>query len=392
MKLSVAKVKNAKPKSKSYKLSDGKGMYLLVTAKGTKLWRMDYSFNSKRNTHSLGTYPVVSLEEARKRLIEAKQLIDNDVDPNFYRKTTKANTAKNTFEAVAKEWHAKFSPNWSQGHSQRILRRLEKDIIPWLGTRQICEIKAPELLTVMQRAENRGALETAHRIRQNCGQIFRYAVATGRAEYDISAFLKGALPPVIAEHHASITDPKKIGTLLRAIDGYEGEFSTRCALKLAPMVFLRPGELRRAEWSEFDLKKNEWRIPAEKMKMRAPHIIPLSNQVLLILSELQPLTGAGKYLFPSIRSTTRPMSENTINGALRRLGYTKDEMTGHGFRSIASTLLNEMGWKPDVIERQLAHSERNKVRAAYNYAEHLPERRKMMQAWADYLEQLKNNS
>lgn len=240
----------------------------------------------------------------------------------------------------------------------------------------------------MRRIESRGVLETAHRVLQQCGQVFRYAVATGRAERDPSTDLKGALPPVKVKHHASIVEPKLIGELLRAISRYSGSFITASALRFAPLVFARPGELRRAEWTEFDLDKAEWRIPASKMKMASTHIVPLSKQAMAIVEALKPVTGSGKYLFPSIRTATRPMSENTINAALRRLGYSGDEMTGHGFRSMASTLLNEQGWNRDAIERQLAHSERDGVRAAYNYAEYLPERREMMQAWADYLDEL----
>ena len=390
MKLTDNKVEKAKTKNKSYKLSDGKGMYLLVTSKGNKLWRIDYSFNGKRNTYSIGSYPTIPLGDARKQLLEVKKLIEKGVDPIIYRKTSKETTLQNTFEAVALEWHTKFTAIWSPNHSKRVLRRLENNVFPWIGSRAIGDIEAPELLAAMQRAENRGAHETAHRIRQNCGQIFRYAIATGRAKHDISAPLIGALPALKVKHHPSITDPKKIGALLNAIDGYEGTFTTCCALRLAPHVFLRPGELRKAEWSEFNLEKKEWRIPLERMKQDSQHIIPLSAQALKIIAELHPLTGSGKYLFPSIRSTSRTMSENTINAALRRLGYTKDEMTGHGFRSMASTFLNEMNWSPDAIERQLAHCERNGVRAAYNYAQHLPERRKMMQSWSNYLEQLQN--
>ncbi len=254
----------------------------------------------------------------------------------------------------------------------------------------VAEVTAPELLSALHRVEKRGAIETAHRILQICSQVFRYAIATGRAERNVSVDLIGALAPVKKRHHASITDPVEVGKLLRIIDGYEGFFVTKCALQLAPLFFVRPGELRHAEWSEFDFEKAEWRIPAEKMKMREQHIVPLSTQAITILQELKALTGDGKYVFPSIRSSKRPMSENTVLGALRRLGYTADEMTGHGFRSLASTLLNENSWNRDAIERQLAHAERNNIRAAYNYAEYLPERRKMMQWWADYLDELKN--
>lgn len=278
--------------------------------------------------------------------------------------------------------------NWVESHASRTLTRLENDIFPYLGNKLAGEITAPELLVALRRVENRGALETAHRILQVCGQIFRYAIATGRAERDIAADLKGALPPAKVKHHPSITDPKQIGALMRAIRGYPGSIITATALKLAPLVFVRPGELRQAEWSEIDIDKAEWRIPAEKMKMNAPHIVPLSDQAISVLEEIMPVTGRDKYVFPSNRTITRPMSDNTINAALRRLSYGKDEMTGHGFRSMASTLLNEQGWDRDAIERQLAHSERDGVRAAYNYAEYLPKRKEMMQSWADYLDRL----
>jgi integrase len=248
------------------------------------------------------------------------------------------------------------------------------------------------LLTTLRRIESRGALETAHRALQNCSQVFRYAVATGRAERDPSGDLRGALPPAKGRHHASITDPIAIGELMRLLEGYQGSFVTKCALQLAPLLFVRPGELRRAEWSEINLEKAEWRIPGEKMKMGAVHIVPLSVQAVQILRELKALTGDRKYVFPGVRTPTRPMSENTVNAALRRLGYAKEELTGHGFRSMASTLLNEHGWNRDAIERQLAHAERDSVRAAYNYAEHLVERRKMMQEWADYLDSLKTGA
>jgi integrase len=272
--------------------------------------------------------------------------------PGAQRKAAKV-AGTDTFEAVAREWFAKFSMNWAKTHSEKIIRRLESDIFPWLGSRPVGQITAPELLTCLRRVESRGALDTAHRAHQNCGQIFRYAIATGRAERDPAADLRGALPPVSGGHFATITDPAGIGALLRAIDGYEGTFVGRCALRLAPLVFVRPGELRGAEWTEFDLDKREWRIPAERMKARVVQIVPLSTQAIAILRELQPLTGSGRYLFPSLRTPARPMSENTINGALRRLGYSGNQMTGHGFRSMASTLLNEQGWNRDAIERQL---------------------------------------
>jgi integrase len=313
----------------------------------------------------------------------------NGIDPGVKRKVEKASEV-DSFEAIAREWFEKFSANWAPTHSSKVIRRLEMDVFPWLGSRRARDIAPPELLTCLRRVESRGALDTAQRVLQNCGQIFRYAVATGRAERDPAADLRGALPPPNGDHFASITEPTNIGALLRSIEGYEGTFIARCALRLAPLVFVRSGELRKSEWSEFDLDGAEWRIPGERMKARVLHIVPLSRQAVAILRELHASTGDGKYLFPSVRSAARPMSDNTLNAALRRLGYTTDDMTAHGFRSMASTLLNEQGcWNRDAIERQLAHGERDEVRAAYNYAEYLPERRKMMQAWADYLDGLR---
>jgi integrase len=391
MPLTDTAIRNAKPKDKPYKLADEKGLFLLVNPNGSRWWRLKFRIGGKEKLLSLGVYPAVSLKEARDKRDEARKLIAQGVDPCAQRKATRAAEAE-TFEAIAREWLAKFGPSWTPEHAERITRRFERNVFPWIGARPVREVTAPELLAVLRRIEERGALDTAHRAHQNCGQVFRYAVATGRAERDPSADLRGALPPVNDKHHASITDPKAIGALLRAMEGYQGSFVVRCALRLAPLVFVRPGELRGAEWSEIDFEKAEWRIPASKMKMREQHIVPLSVQALAILRELHPLTGAGRYLFPSERTADRPISENTVNAALRRLGYAKDEMTGHGFRSMASTLLNEQGWHRDAIERQLAHAERNAVRAAYNYAEHLPERRRMMQAWADYLDGLKNGA
>ena len=392
MALTDVSIRNSRPKDKAFKMSDGGGLYLLVNPNGSRLWRFDYRFDGKRKTLSMGVYPETSLREARERRDEAKKKIESGIDPSHARKAKKeSDSGADTFETIAREWFEKFSPTWSPSHGDRIIRRLERDIFPWLGKRSIKDIKAPELLAVLRRIESRGAVETAHRASQNCGQVFRYAVATGRTEGDPSGDLRGAIPPTTTKHHASITDPKEIGGLLRAIDSYEGGLVVRCALKLAPLLFVRPGELRRGEWSEIDFEKMEWRIPAEKMKMREQHIVPLSRQALGLLRELQPLTGEGKYLFPSPRSWDRPMSENAVLAALRRMGYSGDQMTGHGFRSMASTILNEQGWNRDAIERQLAHAERDEIRAAYNYAQHLPERRKMMQAWADYLDELRTD-
>jgi integrase len=330
--------------------------------------------------------------DARQRCDDARKLLANDVDPGVakkVRKAAKAGLTENGFEFVAREWHTKNLHNWKQSNADKLLNLLQNDIFPWLGNRPIGEITAPELLQTIRRIESRGVLETAHRARSLCGQIFRYAVATGRAQRDPAADLRGALPAVKHKHHASITDPKAIGQLLRDIDNYSGTFTVKCAFRLSPLFFVRAGELRQAEWAEIDLDKAEWRIPASKMKMNTVHIVPLATQAVAILRELYPLTGTGKYVFPSAYTTTRPMCENTIRLALRRLGYTNEDMTPHGFRSMASTLLNEQGFNRDAIERQLAHCERNGVRAAYNYAEYLPERRKMMQLWADYLDKLK---
>lgn len=394
MSLTDTAIRNAKPREKQYKLSDEKGLYLLVKDAG-KYFRFDYRFADKRKTFALGVYPDVKLADAREKRDEARKLLQNGVDPAQYRKETKAmqkEQAANSFEPLAREWFTKNKHIWTEGHSKTIIRRLELNIFPWLGTRPIASITARELLAVLRRIEDRGTIETAHRLKQICGQVFRYAIATGRAERDPSADLRGALPPTKTRHMATITDPKQVGELLRAIDGYEGHFITKCALQLAPLVFVRPGELRQAEWHEISFENTEWKIPAEKMKMRSPHIIPLATQAVVILREIEALTGRGRYIFPSLRTAERPMSNNTILAALRRMGYGKEEMSGHGFRAMASTILHEQGWPSDIIERQLAHAERNSIKAAYNHAQHLPERRKMMQVWADYLDSLKGGS
>lgn len=394
MALTDTQIRKVKTREKPFKLADEKGLFLLVNPNGSKLWRFKYRFTDKEKSLSIGIYPDVTLAEARKKRDEARQSLADSVDPGMAKQLKKRAHKlgpENSFETIAREWHIKFNSKWTEEHGARILQRLEKDIFPWLGQRPINEINAPELLLVLRRLEHRGILETAHRLCQTCGQVFRYAIATGRADRDISADLRGAIPPVKRRHFASITDPKAIGGLLRAIRGYNGHLITRCALQLAPLTFVRAGELRNAEWSEFDFDIAEWRIPAHKMKMRSIHIVPLSMQAIAVLRQIQVLTGDGKYVFPSLRTLTRPMSNNAVLAALRRLGYAKDEMTGHGFRSMASTLLNEQGWNRDAIERQLAHSERNHIRAAYNYAEYLPERRKMMQHWADYLDGLANS-
>ena len=401
MPLTDTAVRAAKPQTRTRKLFDGGGLYLEVSPAGGKWWRWKYRFGGKERRLSLGVYPDVSLKSARERRDAVRQQLSAGIDPGQARKAQKLAVAgADSFEAIAREWHTKFSSGWVESHGDRILRRFENNLFPWLGRRPVADIRAPELLSVLRRIESRGAVETAHRAMQNCGQVFRYAIATGRAERNPTGDVRGALPPPKERHHASIIEPKRIGALLRAIDAYAGFFVTKCALRLAPLVFVRPGELRKAQWPELHLAEAEWRIPADRMKMREPHLVPLSRQAVDILRELEPLTNrvssvkpnAPSFVFPSARSAERPMSENAVLAALRRMGYTKDEMTGHGFRSMASTLLHEQGWNHQVIERQLAHAERNAVSAAYNFAEHLPERRKMMQAWADYLDALKGNA
>ena len=398
------------------RLSDGDGLYILFSVKGgSHGWRMDYSLDGRRKTLSLGTYPDTSLALARQKADEFRQLIAQGLDPSDVRKTERQKTlktleaerrqeqglpAEGSFEHVAREWHqtvhiAKVSP----GHAERTLTRLTQDVFPWLGSMPIASISAPKLLETLRRVEKRGAIETAHRIRQACGQIFRYGIAIGACERDPAHDLRDALSPVVVQHHAAITDPQKLGGLLRAFHDYTGLPVTCAALKLAPLVFLRPGELRQAEWAEFDLDAGLWTIPASRMKRLkqqkisgAPHVVPLATQAVAILDELRPLTGRGRYVFPSPRTPERPMSENGVLSAMRRMGFGKDEMTGHGFRATARTLLVErLGEKEAVVEAQLAHSVRDTLGRAYNRTEFLEQRKAMMQKWADYLDQLRRN-
>ena len=392
MSLTATSVKNAKPKDKAYKLFDGKGLFLQVTPKGGKWWRLKYRLHGKEKLLSLGTYPDVSLKEARQERDVLKQQITQGIDPSIIRKLKSKDARENTFEAVSREWITNQKNTWSDLHAKRTKRKLERNIFPYIGSRPIKDITSLELLAVLRRMESRGIHETAHRVKQICGQVFKYAVVTGRAERDPSQDLKGSLTPVKSKNLPSLKKPKELAQLLRAIDDYSGTIETRLALRLLPLIFVRPGELRHAEWKEMDWEAKEWHIPEEKMKMKEKHIVPLSTQAITILEELKLITGNGKYLFPSVRTRSRPMSENTLNAALRRMGYTKEEMTSHGFRSTASTLLNEQDWDRDWIERQLAHAERDSVRAAYNYAQYLPQRKEMMQAWADYLENLKKGA
>jgi integrase len=393
MPLSDVQIRNAKPTEKPYKLTDGGGLYLFIQPHGAKLWRLNYRFQGKQKTLAIGAYPHVTLSQARARLAEAKRSLAEGIDPGAQRKADKLavlEVARNTFEAVALEWQAKQAEVWTASHSRLVLRILNRYLFPAIGARPVAELSAPEVLRALRPIETRGALETAHRARTIASQVMRFGIATGRCDRDPAGDLRGALSPLKVKHHPTITDPARVGELLRAIDGYSGTLISRCALRLLPLVFTRPGELRAAEWAEIDLAGAVWEIPASKMKMRADHIVPLSSQALAILAEIQPLTGSGKYVFPSERSAVRPMSENTINAALRRLGYSKDEIVGHGFRAMARTLLDEkLGFRIDLIEHQLAHEVKDPLGRAYNRTKHLEERGRMMQAWADYLDTLK---
>ncbi|HEX6558069.1 MAG TPA: integrase arm-type DNA-binding domain-containing protein [Longimicrobiales bacterium] len=389
--LTPSAVANAKPKAEPYTMPDGRGMFLLVQPSGAKWWRFKYRRpgTKKRNTLSLGTYPDVSLKQARERREAARKLIADGIDPGDKRKAEATATA-DTFEAVAREWFAKYSPQWAEDHASRNIRRLERDVFPWIGSKPLASVTAPDILAVLERIDARGARETAHRARTNIGQVIRFGIATGRTNFDPTVALRGAIPPATERNHAAVTEPDKVGELLRAIDGYSGHFPTRCALQLAPLFFARPGELRQAEWAEIDLDAAQWNLPAHKMKMRQPHIVPLASQAVAILRALYPLTGNGRYVFPGGRTPKRPMSNNAINAALRRMGFDKDTMTAHGFRAMARTILDEgLGFRPDYIEHQLAHAVRDPNGRAYNRTAHLPERRKMMQAWADYLDTLR---
>jgi len=390
--LTEMKIKKVKPQSKQVTLFDGNGLFLLITPAGGKLWRFKYRFDGKEKLLALGTYPEISLLDARKRRDEARSQIAHGIDPGAVRKAQKQAKTESTetFEIIAREWYAKYTHTWKQSHSERLLSRLERDVFPYMGARPIAEIKAPELLAVLRRIESRGTLDTAHRVRSTCGQVFRYSIATGRAERDPSVDLKGAIPPPHKGHMAAITEPLKVGELLRAIDAYQGSFVVKCGLRLLPLLFCRPGELRHAEWSEIDFENAEWNIPAGKMKMKEPHLVPLSKQAIEILTEIKELTGASRYIFPSARSFDRPMSDNALVAALRRMGFEKGETTAHGFRATARTLLDEvLQVRPELIEHQLAHAVKDPLGRAYNRTSHLIERKKMMQKWADYLDGLK---
>ena len=393
MPLTDTHIKGVKCTGKSKKYFDGGGLFLFVSTTGSKLWRMAYRFEKREKLLSFGEYPAVSLKQARERREEAKKMLAEGVDPGEHKKSAKAailSETQDTFHNIALEWHETRTAEFSGKHRGTIMFRLETYLFPAIGKNHIAKLEPQDILAVVRPIEQKGLFETSRRLLQLVSQIFRYAVVTGRAKHNIAADLRGALRPRKVTHRAAVKGKEKVSQLLRDIDNYEGYFPLTCALRLAPLVFTRPTELRAAEWSEIDLKAQEWRIPAERMKMKQEHIVPLAKQAVKILEELHPYSGSGKYLFPSIRTETRPIADATMLNALRRMGYAKDEMCTHGFRSIASTLLNELGYNRDWIERQLAHGERDEVRAAYNYAEYLPERRKMMQEWATFLSALKN--
>lgn len=394
-KLADIAVRNAKPREKTYTKSDGCGLVLQVTPEGAKWWRFRYRFAGKEKMLSLGTYPQVSLSDARKRRDEARSMLANDIDPSAKRqaeKRVRTMLHTNSFEAVAREWYMQQAPRWAPSHSSRVLARFEADIFPRIGARPIAEITAPELLAAVRPIQHRGALETAHRALWSCGQVFRYAVATGRAERDPSRDLKGALPsPGDDSHFPAVTDPARVADLLKMIDGYRGTPTVCAALKLAPHVFVRPGELRKARWEDVDLDQATWSYRVTKTGV--DHIVPLSTQAVAILRELEPFTCRSEFVFPGARTRERPMSDNAVLAALRRLGIPKDEMSGHGFRAMARTILDErLKFPPHLIEHQLAHAVRDPLGRAYNRTAHLDDRREMMQAWSDYLDQLKTGS
>jgi len=388
-------VKNFKPTNKVQKPTVGKGLYLQVMPNGSKYWRMNYRFAHKQKTLAIGVYPDVSLKMAKEKRDEARKLLANGVDPSIERKTqklTKSISDANSLELIAREWHTQNLLRWSETHANKLIRLLERDIFPWLGSRPITEIEPIEILATVRRIEERGAIDTAHRALQTCGQIFKYAISTTRAKYNVCADLNGALKPVRKKHYAAITESSELAPLLNDIKQYKGSLITRTALQILPYIFIRSGELRHAEWQEIDFDKALWTIPSHRMKVKTgvDHIIPLSKQVLSLFKELKPLTHhASKYVFHGDRSVRKPMSENAVLAALRGLGYSKDQVTPHGFRATARTLLDEaLGYPPHIIEHQLAHAVKDSNGRAYNRTTHLEQRIEMMQEWADYLDRL----
>ncbi len=387
--LSDAMARNAKPKTKSYKMADGEGLFLFIMPSGSKYWRMRYFFGGKEKLLALGVYPEVTLADARDRRSQARKILAAGNDPGEVKKEAKRLATfnnVNTFEVVAREWYEKRKHEWAASSADTMHGRLERHILPTLGARPVADIKAPEVLEMLRKVEGNGTLDTARRVMQMCGQIFMYAIATGRAERNPVPDLRGALKTPVTKHQSSL-NASELPLYLKHLETYDGSLQTKLALRFLLLTFVRTIELRGALWDEIDWETADWRIPPERMKMKELHIVPLSTQAVAVLRELEKLTGGSRYIFPNQHNPTKFMSENTMLFALYRMGY-HSRATGHGFRSTASTILNEHEFRPDVIERQLAHSERNRVRAAYNYAQYLPERRKMMQWWADYLDEL----
>ncbi|WP_022662564.1 tyrosine-type recombinase/integrase [Paucidesulfovibrio longus] len=389
MKLNALKVNSAKPQSKAFKLFDGGGLFLLVTPNGSKLWRLKYRLNGKEKLLALGAYPQLSLAAAREARDKARKLLAGGTDPSLAKKQERASQAE-TVADVAREWHEVNKSRWTPDHAGRIWRRLEKDLFPLIGNRPTADVSPAELLEAIRTIEKRGTAYTARRALQDIKRVFSYAVVTSRAQHNPATDLSVALKQPPVQHRAAATEVGPLRELLRAIEGYLGTHVVKCALRLLPHVFCRPGELRFMEWTELDLESPEptWSIPAEKMKMRRKHIVPLSRQATAILKEVQPLTESGRYVFPCERTRAQPMSNNALNAALRRMGFSKEEVCAHGFRATAATLLAEMGYPSHLVEIQLSHADRNKVRAAYNHAEYLPERRKMMIRWSDFLDRV----
>ena len=392
--LSATAINNAKPKDKPYKLADEKGLYLFIQATGSKLWRFDYRFLGKRKTLALGSYPEVSLSHARDKRDKARSLLASDppIDPSENRKAEKSSkllNSENSFEVIAREWWQTHMKNKAASHKDKVIRRFELYLFPWIGSKPIADITAPQMLQVVKRIETLNKLETAHRALQTAGQVFRYAVQTGRAIRDVTVDLKGALPPTSIKHMAAFTEPKQIAELLRAIDGFGGTLTVQCALKLSPLVFVRPSELRQAKWRDIDLDAGEWRYLVSKTK--TDHLVPLSTQAIDILRTIHPLSGHGEYVFQGGHSPLRPMSEAAINAALKRMGYdTQTQITGHGFRAMARTILHErLNIDPHIIEHQLAHKVPDTLGAAYNRTKFIEQRKTMMQQWANYLDELK---
>ncbi|CAZ88954.1 putative Phage integrase [Thiomonas arsenitoxydans] len=392
--LSDAALRRAKPTDRLQRLRDGDGLYLLLRPDGKRWWRFDYRHGGKDKTLSVGVYPDVTLARARQRADEIRQQLLDGIDPSAARKSKVTGVVtgevSDSFEIIAREWHAGRAPTLSGNTSKNILLRLQNNAFPYIGQKSVRELRAPDVLDVLRRIEARGLGETARRVHQLIAQVMRYAVATGRTDADPTPALRGALKPVMVRHHAAVIEPVELGAMLRAFEGYSGGVVVRTALQLQVMLFVRPGELRHMEWAELDLDGAQWRIPGERMKMREPHIVPLPQQAVALLKDLQPFSSRSRYVFPSPRSKDRPMSENAVNVALRALGFDRDTVTGHGFRATARTILDEhLRYRVEVIEMQLAHAVRDPLGRAYNRTKYLEERKDMMQAWAGYLDKLK---